>query len=392
MTLPSKWYRRFRVRSSRVALCIFLLALCVQTGHACMCGTSPNPCNSLNESDAVFVGTVRSIRTISLVESYQYWRTHSEASWGDLRASSGDLLRIDFEVQESFKGASTKEATVTVHRFVGACGFEYETGLYFKKGERYLVYAFGDGKALSTNHCSRTRIASDAQGEIESLRRAHQLPPSRVFGQYLLINEATKQTPAAGMHVVLTGKDGGQHSESVDRDGHFIFSGLAPDVYRVTNDYPARFVAGSSGRLRQGDDWVLVNPPGVQLSANGCQEIAIEAVPDGHVSGIVVDDKGRPIANVSIRLWNASNVSDLGHWWGWIASDRRGRFDVGKLPPGKYVLGGYVWNPAHKDVSRDDTPTLWFYGGVPTAAKSKTISLSFAQRITNVRLVIPKSK
>jgi hypothetical protein len=216
-------------------------------------------------------------------------------------------------VQENFKGASAKTVTVAVHRFVGACGFEYETGLYFKEGERYLVYASKEGETLWTNHCSRTRIASEAQVEIESLRRVHQVPPSRVFGQYLLVSEATKQTPAAGMHVVLTGKDGRRHAELVDRDGHFTFSGLAPDDYRVTNDYPARYVAGFFGRLRQGEDWVLINPPAVQLSAEGCQEIAIDAVPDGHVSGIVVDYKGRPMSDVSIRLWNASKVADLDH-------------------------------------------------------------------------------
>ncbi len=75
---------------------------------------------------------------------------------------NGDTRTFDFKVEKYWKNADTQNIEINV----------YETARYqawFKKGEKYLVYAGGgeDGK-LSVGRCSRSR---EAEGADEDLRQ-----------------------------------------------------------------------------------------------------------------------------------------------------------------------------------------------------------------------------
>jgi hypothetical protein len=393
-----------RQLSSRIRatfLSAIVLFLCGQSAQACLCGGTRSPCDSLNGDSTIFLGTVESIRGGSFLEFIRFWKAHPEWSWKERLGIFEDILQVTFSVQESYKGSSAKEITIRINKFVGACGFEWKKGdLYFKKGEQYLVYAFKDGDIvmtkgdlLWTTHCTRTRIAKDAQTEIDTLRTIRDLPPSRVLGRYTLWNDAITQSPAVGQRITLTGKNGQQWTDQVRGDGRFWFSGLPADEYHVATTEPGSYALGGfhryDVRVRDEDLRIRHNPAVISVGAGtSCVEMALTAAPDGRISGTVVDSKGKPLRDVRIRLWDAAKVDDLDRWWIGYTSDMHGRFAIGPVPPGNYVLGAYVRPPGKQDTA--ERPALLFYGGVSDPSKSKAISLKFAQHITNARLVIPR--
>ncbi len=119
--------------------------LVINTSHvsACLCGfpgDQASPLESLERSDAVFVGRVLDIDKKFLGFEYN----------------------VRFEVEKYWKGISEKNVTIETDSGGGACGYRFE------KGEEYLVYAYGDD-TLSTNRCSRTRLLANAQKDLLSL-------------------------------------------------------------------------------------------------------------------------------------------------------------------------------------------------------------------------------
>lgn len=394
--MGNQLWSRIRAR----VLCAILIWLWSQSTQACQCSGTVSPCDSLNRPYTVFLGTVESIRSGSLLEFIHFWSAHPEWSWSERLSTFEDILQVTFSVQESFTGTSAKQITVRINKYVGACGFEWKPGdLYFKKGQQYLVYAFkqGDtviakGDLLWTNHCTRTRAAKDAGPEIDTLRTIRDLRPSRVLGRYTLWNNATTSSPAAGQRITLIGKNGQQWTEQVRSDGRFSFSGLPADEYHVATTQPGSYVPGAfhryDVRAREEDRGILHNPPVISVGAASCVEMALTAAPDGRISGIVVDFKGKPIIGARIRLWDAAKVDNLDYWWVGYTADEHGRFAIEPIPPGNYVLGAYVWPPGTQDTT--ERPSLWFYGSVPDPSKSRVISLNFAQHITSARLVIPR--
>jgi hypothetical protein len=213
-----------------------------------------------------------------------------------------------------------------------------------------------------------------------------------VLGRYTLWNNAITEFPAVGQRITLTGKNGQQWTDQVRGDGRFSFSGLPADEYHVATTEPGSYAPGGfhryDARVRDEDLRIRHNPAVISVGAGACVEMALTAAPDGRISGTVVDSKGKPLHDVRIRLWDAAKVDDLDRWWIGYTSDMHGRFAIGPVPPGNYVLGAYLRPPGKQDTA--ERPSLLFYGGVSDPSKSKVVSLKFAQHITNVRLVIPR--
>lgn len=111
---------------------------------ACSCAPPPPPKLAMEASSAVFSGKVVSIE------------------------KEGDFEKaVTLEVGDVWKGVDAKKVIVYTAKDGAACGFG------FKEGSKYLVYATllkrGEGKALSTNLCSRTKPLADAKEDIEAL-------------------------------------------------------------------------------------------------------------------------------------------------------------------------------------------------------------------------------
>jgi hypothetical protein len=104
-------------------------------------------------ADAVFLGTVTSVREVT------------ERS-GD-GAHAVVSREVAFSVDAAWKGLAAREVLVYTGTGAGDCGFPFEVG------KRYLVYGYGDDDRLGTGVCTRTGGAAEAGKEIEALGAPH---------------------------------------------------------------------------------------------------------------------------------------------------------------------------------------------------------------------------
>ena len=137
------------------ALIVFMTLLTVrpQVTYACSCAVSASPLEAMEQSAAVFEGTV-----VSIKEKFK------------IMQSSADPVRVTFQVGARWKGEMGEKVTVTTALSGASCGFE------FTKGERYIVYAGGEegeGKGgtakLTVSLCSRTAMFSGAEEDLNEL-------------------------------------------------------------------------------------------------------------------------------------------------------------------------------------------------------------------------------
>jgi hypothetical protein len=147
-----EWSNAMRSRIlSFVGLTFVLLALLaaqpVRPAYACSCVSPPDPATALADASAVFVGTVLS----------------TEVRDGPVM-SSGDPVRVTFDVAQVWKGPTETPLVVITARDSATCGFG------FQPGAEYIVYAYTwESSDLQTNICTRT-APSSSQTVLEDLR------------------------------------------------------------------------------------------------------------------------------------------------------------------------------------------------------------------------------
>jgi len=136
----------FFIRMILVATLVLLIDDLIQThshsnnaAFACECLQPKPPIQALNESKAVFSGTVTAIKS------------------GD----SGKTATID--VERAWKGISNDTVTVITGLGDADCGFP------FQEGKEYLVYSHDVEGPLYASACSRTTPLSEAQEDLKVL-------------------------------------------------------------------------------------------------------------------------------------------------------------------------------------------------------------------------------
>src|SRR5215204_4317253 len=135
--------------------CPLVLTALAERAEACSCMMGQPPCAAFGAASAVFIGTAADVR---VREAKSVEAARAEPDWTP--------VVVRFAVLQPFLGVEGTEVEVVTGRGGGDCGY------YFRKGETYLVYAFGgrDGKPLATSICSRTRPVADASEDLEFLR------------------------------------------------------------------------------------------------------------------------------------------------------------------------------------------------------------------------------
>jgi hypothetical protein len=396
---------RFGVHIRSALVASILLAALVHVAHACQCGgVLPSPCNSLSTSGVIFLGTVTSIENRPWTEFWSFSKAYSGMSLSNRLAMFRDEVVVNFSIEEIYKGDPALELSVRVGKFGGSCGFEYKPGeLYFKKGKRYLVYAGNYGSPLldksnsdghlRTNHCSGTTLASYAAEKIKAYRALKGLQRPVVVGAYSMQPEANTTVPARGQSVTLVPRTGTRLNATVQEDGSFLLTGVSPATYTLapTTASGYRFGFGNGYRIK---DRVPLNPETINVRTDSCTEIELVALPNGRISGIVTDEKGKPIPGGKVRLWNANDLTGLEYWWWGKETDTRGNFSQGPIPAGKYVVGVYVWSPDQEKLflqGQDAKPSLWFYPGVSLPERAKIVTLGFAEHRNGIQIRVPKT-
>lgn len=112
------------------------------TAFACSCAPHAPLEKAVEQSDAVFTGTV----------------TASEPPTGGAVQSSAEPITYTFAVDRVVAGDVGSEVEVTTAAMEVSCGIE------FREGTRYVVFATGSDHNLETNLCTRTEQVNATTG------------------------------------------------------------------------------------------------------------------------------------------------------------------------------------------------------------------------------------
>lgn len=137
-------------------LCTLVIIILASTTlvSACSCVMPGSPQQELNESDAVFAGTVENVAD-----------GIAGTGVGPTGLSRG--IYVTFDVSTTWKGPQHKTLVIKTAAQGASCGYP------FKEGNEYLVYAneeYGveNGK-LTANLCSRTARLNEADTDLNAL-------------------------------------------------------------------------------------------------------------------------------------------------------------------------------------------------------------------------------
>jgi hypothetical protein len=167
-------------------------------------GNSNPPCAEYYQSEAVFVGTVKTM----------------------------EKTRIEFAVEESFIGEARREITVFDST---ACGYDA-----FEVGKKYLVYArknmmFAQGN-LMVNGGSKIIEFSKAEKDVDELRAFLRQTDASIFGSANVYD----RTLLLKTKITVSGNNQFYELESGD-SGRFDLAGLPLGKYIVKAEIPAGF-------------------------------------------------------------------------------------------------------------------------------------------------------
>jgi len=210
----------------------------------------------------------------------------------DGNRSTYDVGIIRFEVEEVFKGIDSR--FVEIHSGTNGA----DCGYWFTRGERYLVYAYGDHPgSLGTNVCTRTQPIKKAAGDLQYLRN---LPRKGIGGRvYGTVGTPTAEwdenfehrlSGISGVKVALRSSEGEKSVKETDQAGRFEFISLKPGLYVVE-------VAAPDGYEL---DYPWINQLDVQ--DGGCGKSDFKLLPGGQISGRILNSVDDPIAKGKVSL------------------------------------------------------------------------------------------
>jgi len=317
------------------------------------------------------------------------------------------MLDVTLSVQESYKGTPSKQVVLTTASSEAACGFP------FKKGEQYVVYASENEGKLFTSICQRTLPAKVVETDLDYLRKlatagrtvfiggsykrytfdpnfVPKFTPSIMDHYRPPEEEYRAMAPMTGEEVTLTAKNGEKRRTKIDADGRFVFEDLAPGIYSINVGVPSGLsqpIGYAEGMLSRLD--------ALEVLPKGCAEVTFRTQPDGRISGRVLNEDGSPLANVELIVWNAAEKFEFNGGAIRDHSNEGGSFDLGPLPPGEYILGGYVWvlpqgYPAMaEERDRLTKATLRYFSGETSPQSAKKIKIGIGQHVGSIELRIP---
>jgi protocatechuate 3,4-dioxygenase beta subunit len=121
-----------------------------------------------------------------------------------------------------------------------------------------------------------------------------------------------------------------------DNDGRFAFMNLTRGNYTLSAT-KSGYTAGAYGRVRPGGPTrTLQLDDGEKLP-----DATVRLFKLGSISGTVSDDAGEPVVSTMIRVYRRSLMAGrrvLTPSGGQVATDDRGMYRIGNLPPGEYVV------------------------------------------------------
>jgi hypothetical protein len=349
------------------AVCVVLLWLAVSGPArlgACTCKASdPSPCTAAGQVDAVFVAEV--IESIPVDRGPDVSLSIRFETRNRMRVSEvfrGDV-GVEVDVYTTGGGRGLLADGQTKVEVSSSCAFGFQDGV------PYVVYANrADDGTLSTGMCMHThRVASDT-GDLAYFRAAAQgMVPSEgsmIVGRALV---ARVGVPIAGVQVIVE-SNGQRYETRADSDGYHTLS-VPRGSYRV------RYAVG---------DGLYASDARVEVVRDGsCVAASVNVVPDGRLTGRVVDSGGSPVGNISVFaaiIKSGAVVSATEHH---AVTDGDGVYRMTRLLPGQYLLGIGVGSYDLGDTVRV------FHPGLVDRARATTFFLELGENEVVSDVVVP---
>jgi hypothetical protein len=291
---------------------IQLHAICVMTGPACA---------EYWRAKIVFDGVVEG------------W---DEVERGHLDQKPIPARLVHFRVAHAWKGLAPDTQAVGVVT-LGGRGLWVEDQWEFKKGQRYLVWAYPTDRPgeFATSRCSLTTEIERAADDVAFLASlAQPATGGRIFGTVTRVETVVrpdgyrKPEPVPGVKVRIEGGSASRDT-STDAAGRYEFGRLDPGHYTVAVSVPAPLSVRGEQRP--------VEVPDVR----GCALADFYARTDGVIGGVVLGADGLPVDHMQLEavladVYDAAPQTIPGAR---AATDAAGRFGFEGLPPGRYVVG-----------------------------------------------------
>ena len=265
---------------------------------ACQCLLTLSACHEAAVADRVFIGTVESVepsflnrwnpskspplplrQQLASMDLPEYYKRRLAAAKteDDIAKLFYSVVaqgrRVRFQVKTTFRGEKEKDdsddqKSLEVWTDSGDCGYDFQVG------ETYLVYADEDEETdrIDTSVCYRNRRLSDAGDDLtylfffqnggdESSRLEGFVTADEFYQRDLdkAHDPERVKLPAPGVILELSSGQSRRYTES-DRDGRFVFDGLAGGEYSVS-----AFDAGYPEQVK-----LLAGPARIEVEKKGC--------------------------------------------------------------------------------------------------------------------------
>lgn len=306
-------------------------------------------CSRWQDYDAIFDGTVTSIR-----------RVDRELEIGDRRVPAADRL-VTFKIHDRWRGAEGGEIDLLL---AGGFGTWTSNSFSVEPGARYLIFArFWDGH-YTTSTCDPSAEfmkAGEALDFLESLRR----PPAggRIFGRvgqaWSTFADRTPGNIVPPTTVTLSGSAGEQ--SITPRNGRFEFTQLPAGAYSVA-------VAPVPGLTGDFTKTIYL------ADRRACAQVDVYFQHDTSISGLLLAPDGRPAAAVNVNLAAARTWRKELTRTGSTTTDANGNFQFRAMPPGDYVVGVNI----RDDVAHDPYPRTMY---VDSAGEPEVVHVDSGQHV-----------
>src|SRR6266581_1125351 len=234
-------------------------------------------------------------------------------------------VKVTLSVSERFRGAAGDSLVVNTELGTEACGYPFEVG------HEYLVFAYENQGKVTVTTCSGTQPSKMAVARIEQLRAlrdgstlpdlygfvgTHPLRPGQAGWEQV--------QPVPGLTVTARSDTAEYRTQTAD-DGLYRFRGLPRGRYQLG-------VAAPPGRraLWGGNAEHPGASPGIFCAMN------FEVFWDGLITGTVLGRDGQPASGMITAQYVGPETLPAGPLFGGYVKD--GRFEILRLPPGRYRL------------------------------------------------------
>ena len=337
---------------------LLTLALASVDVNACSCAGPGPPCESFGSADAVFAGTVVSVRENKRTSQPE----RGNVDWHP--------VAFKFSVEHPYLGVTGAEIEVFTGQGGGDCGYQ------FKVGRRYLVYAYRYENKLSTGICTRTKPFETGSEDLAFLGTLSSTPSGvTIYGSVSNPNAKDEPLPAQ-LKLTIEGETG-RKDIRLDEKGRFRLSGLPAGKYKVKLDLPETLTAWQPERE-------------ITVSDRGCAAVGWHLTDNGRVSGRIVDGQGEPAAKIMVSLI-APGANPKENQIKLERADENGRFSFSEVPRGSYQIAiNHYRFPDPNDPTTAYPPS--FYPGVVDQAQAKTIVVGPGEKLSDLEILIPSRR